>query len=237
MKLVFHEGTNMSQAMAETVGYVNRARAFMPPGTVPPFITRFDAGSVAVGLLVFSSADAHAGRDAGFRPQPRAPAVRHAARRFRAAALRRQPAHHRRHARSRQAAAVPHLARGGHRRGQQSHPGDAFGQHVDRQRRAHRPHQRRAGRQSRRAAEHAHPPGFRHHGLPARHRHHRERHRSSSPPTRTSTASAPSTSPSPSAPTPPRWPSSTPSRRPSPTSRRSCPTMSTCAWNSTNRPT
>jgi multidrug efflux pump subunit AcrB len=56
MKLVFHEGTDMSQAMAETVGYVNRARSFMPPGTVPPFITRFDAGSVAVGLLVFSSA-------------------------------------------------------------------------------------------------------------------------------------------------------------------------------------
>src|SRR6202142_322139 len=56
MKLMFHEGTNMSQAMAETVGYVNRARAFMPPGTVPPFITRFDAGSVAVGQLVFSSA-------------------------------------------------------------------------------------------------------------------------------------------------------------------------------------
>src|SRR5437762_12638906 len=55
MKLVFHQGTNMSQAMSETVGYVNRARAFMPPGTVPPFITRFDAGSVAVGLLVFSS--------------------------------------------------------------------------------------------------------------------------------------------------------------------------------------
>ncbi len=56
MKLVFHEGTNMSQAMSETVGYVNRARSFMPPGTVPPFITRFDAGSVAVGELVFSSA-------------------------------------------------------------------------------------------------------------------------------------------------------------------------------------
>ena len=55
MKLVFHEGTNMSQAMAETVGYVDRARAFMPPGAVPPFITRFDAGSVAVGQLVFSS--------------------------------------------------------------------------------------------------------------------------------------------------------------------------------------
>ena len=56
MKLVFHEGTDMASAMAETVGYVNRARAFMPPGTVPPFITRFDAGSVAVGQLVFSSA-------------------------------------------------------------------------------------------------------------------------------------------------------------------------------------
>src|ERR1700676_1120997 len=56
MKLVFHEGTNMAQAMEETIGYVNRARAFMPPGTVPPFITRFDAGSVAVGELVFSSA-------------------------------------------------------------------------------------------------------------------------------------------------------------------------------------
>ena len=56
MKLVFHEGTDMNQAMAETVGYVNRARAFMPPGTVPPFITRFDAGSVAVGQLIFDSA-------------------------------------------------------------------------------------------------------------------------------------------------------------------------------------
>src|SRR6202162_1129049 len=56
MKLVFHENTNMAQAMAETIGYVNRARAFMPPGTVPPFVTRFDAGSVAVGLLIFSSA-------------------------------------------------------------------------------------------------------------------------------------------------------------------------------------
>src|ERR1700692_2541028 len=56
MKLIFHEGTDMAGAMAETVGYVNRARAFMPPGTVPPFLTRFDAGSVAVGQLVFSSA-------------------------------------------------------------------------------------------------------------------------------------------------------------------------------------
>ena len=56
MKLVFHQGTDMAQAMAQTVGYVNRAKAFMPPGTVEPFITRFDAGSVAIGQLVFSSA-------------------------------------------------------------------------------------------------------------------------------------------------------------------------------------
>ena len=55
MKLQFHPGTDMSQAMSETIGYVNRARAMMPPGTVPPFIMRFDAGSVPVGQLVFSS--------------------------------------------------------------------------------------------------------------------------------------------------------------------------------------
>ena len=55
MKLVFHPGTPMDQAMAQVVGYVNRARSFMPPGTVPPFITRFDAGSVPIGQLVFSS--------------------------------------------------------------------------------------------------------------------------------------------------------------------------------------
>ena len=57
IKITFREGTNMQQAMGETVGYVDRARAFMPPGTVPPFITRFDPGSVAVGLLLFSSAN------------------------------------------------------------------------------------------------------------------------------------------------------------------------------------
>src|SRR5271165_4146178 len=56
MKLVFHQGTDMAQAMAQTVGYVNRARSFMPQGTVEPFITRFDAGSVAVAQLVFRSA-------------------------------------------------------------------------------------------------------------------------------------------------------------------------------------
>jgi multidrug efflux pump subunit AcrB len=54
IKLQFHPGTNMAGAMAETVSYVNRARAFMPVGTVPPFVMRFDAGSVPVGDLVFT---------------------------------------------------------------------------------------------------------------------------------------------------------------------------------------
>lgn len=55
LKLSFHPGTDMSQAMAQVVGYVNRARAFMPTGTVSPFIVRYDAGSVPVGQLIFSS--------------------------------------------------------------------------------------------------------------------------------------------------------------------------------------
>src|ERR1700738_1794516 len=55
VKLQFQPGTDMAQATAETVSYVDRARAFMPTGTVPPFVMRFDAGSVPVGDLVFSS--------------------------------------------------------------------------------------------------------------------------------------------------------------------------------------
>jgi multidrug efflux pump subunit AcrB len=55
MKLTFHPGTNMSQAMAETINYVGRAQAFMPPGTVSPFVMRYDTDSVPVGRLVLSS--------------------------------------------------------------------------------------------------------------------------------------------------------------------------------------
>ena len=55
MKLQFHPGTDMSAAMAETISYVNRARAFMPAGAPNPFVTRFDAGSVPVGYLTFST--------------------------------------------------------------------------------------------------------------------------------------------------------------------------------------
>ncbi len=55
VKLFFHPGTDMSQALAQVVSYVERSRAFMPPGTVAPFVVRYDAGSVPVGQLVFSS--------------------------------------------------------------------------------------------------------------------------------------------------------------------------------------
>jgi multidrug efflux pump subunit AcrB len=55
LKLTFHPGTDMAEAMAQVIGYVSRARAFMPPGTVGPFVMRFDAGTVPVGYLVFAS--------------------------------------------------------------------------------------------------------------------------------------------------------------------------------------
>ncbi|MGH9533256.1 MAG: efflux RND transporter permease subunit [Terriglobales bacterium] len=55
IKLTFHPGTDMDQAVAETAAYVQRSLAYMPKGIVPPFIMRFDAGSVPVGDLVLSS--------------------------------------------------------------------------------------------------------------------------------------------------------------------------------------
>jgi multidrug efflux pump subunit AcrB len=55
LKVYFHSGTDMAQAMAETVAAVNRARFMMPPGTVPPFVMRLDTGTAAVGFLVLSS--------------------------------------------------------------------------------------------------------------------------------------------------------------------------------------
>jgi multidrug efflux pump subunit AcrB len=55
LKLSFLPGTDMNQALSQTVAYIERAHAYMPAGTVPPFVLRFDAGSVPVGYLVFSS--------------------------------------------------------------------------------------------------------------------------------------------------------------------------------------
>ncbi|MGH9401788.1 MAG: efflux RND transporter permease subunit, partial [Terriglobia bacterium] len=55
MKLTFLPGVDMNQALAQTTSYISRAQAYMPAGTVPPFVLRFDAGSVPAGYLVFSS--------------------------------------------------------------------------------------------------------------------------------------------------------------------------------------
>lgn len=55
LKLTFLPGVDMNQALAQTTSYISRAQAYMPVGTVPPFVLRFDAGSVPVGYLVFSS--------------------------------------------------------------------------------------------------------------------------------------------------------------------------------------
>jgi multidrug efflux pump subunit AcrB len=55
LKLYFHPGTDIAQSLAQVTAMAFRATAFMPPGTIPPFIVRFDVGSVPVGQLVFSS--------------------------------------------------------------------------------------------------------------------------------------------------------------------------------------
>ena len=55
LKLYFHPGTNIPQATAQVTAMAFRATSFMPPGTLPPFIVRFDAGSIPIGQLTFSS--------------------------------------------------------------------------------------------------------------------------------------------------------------------------------------
>ncbi|HEX3313298.1 MAG TPA: efflux RND transporter permease subunit [Gemmataceae bacterium] len=57
VKIYFHPGTNMAQAMAETVGIVNRAHGYVPAGTLPPFIIRFDVSNVPIGYLVVDSSN------------------------------------------------------------------------------------------------------------------------------------------------------------------------------------
>src|ERR1700678_2006092 len=54
IKLYFHPGTDMAQAMAEAAIYANRCKAFFPPGTVPPFILRLDASMVPVAFVVMA---------------------------------------------------------------------------------------------------------------------------------------------------------------------------------------
>ncbi len=58
MKVFFHPGTNMAEALSTCVAMVSRARSLMPPGIIEPFVLRFDAGSLPVGQLVLDSKDA-----------------------------------------------------------------------------------------------------------------------------------------------------------------------------------
>lgn len=55
VKCTFYEDVNMAQVSGEVANQVNRVMSYMPPGTVPPTVVRFDASSLPVGELVFSS--------------------------------------------------------------------------------------------------------------------------------------------------------------------------------------
>ena len=55
IKLSFYESTDMAEASAQVALQVNRTMAFFPPGALPPQVIRFDASSLPVGELVFSS--------------------------------------------------------------------------------------------------------------------------------------------------------------------------------------
>src|ERR1700742_867706 len=55
IKLTFYEGTDMGEASAQVALQVSRTAAFFPPGALPPQVVRFDASSLPVGELVFSS--------------------------------------------------------------------------------------------------------------------------------------------------------------------------------------
>src|ERR1039458_4228564 len=55
LKLTFFESTDMAEASAQVALQLNRAMTFFPPGALPPQVIRFDASSLPVGSLVFSS--------------------------------------------------------------------------------------------------------------------------------------------------------------------------------------
>jgi multidrug efflux pump subunit AcrB len=58
VKCTFYEDVNMAQVSGEVANQVSRVMSYMPPGTVPPTVVRFDASSLPVGELVFSSKQA-----------------------------------------------------------------------------------------------------------------------------------------------------------------------------------
>ncbi len=55
MRLEFYPDADMAQAAGEIAINIARAKSYMPEGTVPPQVVRFDASSVPVGQLVFES--------------------------------------------------------------------------------------------------------------------------------------------------------------------------------------
>lgn len=56
VKCSFYESTNMAQAAGEVANQVARVQSYLPPGSQPPQVVRFDASTLPVGQLVFSSA-------------------------------------------------------------------------------------------------------------------------------------------------------------------------------------
>jgi AcrB/AcrD/AcrF family len=113
IKLQFHPGTDMAQALAETVSYVDRARLHADrdrPAVRGPVRCRWRAGRRPRVL----QQDENSRRASGRGALQGAPLVRDLARRVGTAALRLEPAHHPRPRRSRQAAFLQHVAgRGG----------------------------------------------------------------------------------------------------------------------------
>ncbi|QKZ14930.1 efflux RND transporter permease subunit [Spirosoma sp. KUDC1026] len=61
VKCTFYEDVNMAQVSGEVANQVSRVMNYLPPGTVPPTVVRFDASSLPVGQLVFSSRRASLG--------------------------------------------------------------------------------------------------------------------------------------------------------------------------------
>lgn len=61
VKCSFYEDVDMAQAAGEVASQVSRVMSYLPPGTVPPIVVRFDASSLPVGQLVFSSKRASLG--------------------------------------------------------------------------------------------------------------------------------------------------------------------------------
>src|SRR6202795_3629226 len=64
LKLTFHAGTDMSEALAQTIGYVNRGRAFMPSGMAPEEVIR----AVTAGNVIMPSGSVNIGDETRISP-------------------------------------------------------------------------------------------------------------------------------------------------------------------------